>query len=56
MTLPRLRALDNYWHKFPPLHFLVAGFVGYKPKEIKVESKDDLGELMQIFGKGKVIG
>lgn len=28
MTLPRLNAMKSYWLKYPPLHIVVAGFVG----------------------------
>lgn len=32
MTLPRLKAMGLYWKKNPPLHLLVAGFMGVKPE------------------------
>jgi hypothetical protein len=31
MTFPRFKALVNYWKLHPPVHVLLAGFVGYKP-------------------------
>jgi hypothetical protein len=37
MTLPRFKALSEYWKLHPPVHILLAGFVGYKPS---VHSKD----------------
>jgi hypothetical protein len=33
MTLPRLAALTAYWRNNPPLHQLVAAYIGYKPTE-----------------------
>ena len=34
VDLPRLEQLTRYWRKFPPVHVLVAQYVGYKgPKE-----------------------
>lgn len=31
LTLPRLRALSRYWSQHPPVHLLVAAYLGYKP-------------------------
>lgn len=31
MTLPRLAALTEYWRSNPPLHQLIAAYIGYKP-------------------------
>jgi len=30
LTLPRIRALMNYWAKHPPTHVLVAAYLGFK--------------------------
>jgi hypothetical protein len=30
MTFQRIATLQEYWRSFPPVHILVAGFVGYK--------------------------
>lgn len=30
MTLLEVEELAAYWHKHPPVHLLVAGFVGYR--------------------------
>ena len=37
LTLPRLTALTKYWSEHPPVHLLLAGFVGFKPE--KAEEK-----------------
>jgi hypothetical protein len=62
MTFPRLETLSDYWQQHPPIHLLMASFVGHKPpnkpKKISKQKKEnDFDELMQIFGQvgGKVI-
>jgi hypothetical protein len=30
MTIPRLSAMTRYWNQNPPVHVLVAGYVGYE--------------------------
>jgi hypothetical protein len=32
MTIPRYRALTNYWRQFPPAHLLLRALVGFKPE------------------------
>jgi hypothetical protein len=50
MTLPRLYSLSSYWLKHPPTHLLVAGFFGYKAREIE-EGKEEasLDDLIGAF-------
>ena len=31
LTIPRLRALMRYWEQHPPVHLLVAAYLGFKP-------------------------
>ena len=31
--MPRLEAMKEYWQDNPPIHQLVAGYMGYKPEE-----------------------
>jgi hypothetical protein len=50
MTLPRLYDLSRYWKDHPPTHILVAGFLGYKPKEEMEESPDELVAAMGAAG------
>jgi hypothetical protein len=38
LTAPRLEALEKIWTRWPPVHKLLAAFVGYKAPE-PVESK-----------------
>jgi hypothetical protein len=43
MTLPRLMALNRYWDDHPPLHFLMAAWMRYKPKHSGRDSWVDRG-------------
>jgi hypothetical protein len=49
----------NYWDFYPPLRDIVAGFVGFKPKEEEEKSKpmtrDQFVALVQRTG-GKSLG
>ena len=47
LTLPRLKALRRYWRKHPPVHLLVAAYLGYKPRG--GEQPGDLGELYTMM-------
>lgn len=38
LTMPRLKALNRYWKKHPPVHLLVAAYLGY---EAPAESDDE---------------
>ncbi len=33
--------MHDYWHQHPPVHKLVAGFVGYKPSKIIQKNNQD---------------
>jgi hypothetical protein len=47
VDLPRLNAMNEYWAQFPPVHIMVAGYMGYKPKEKPEENNFD--ELFRNF-------
>ena len=49
MTLPRLSATNDYQKLHPPVHWLVAAQIGYKPDATPAEKKNNLDELMDIF-------
>lgn len=52
LTVPRLTALRKEWERNPPVHFLVASFVGYKkPAE---EEDQKLEDLFQLFPDGTI--
>ena len=52
VDLPRLESLNRYWDQFPPLHVMVASYLGLKPKP-KVKpgqsSGQDFEELFRMF-------
>ena len=50
MTLPQFADLCAYWVDHPPLHELVAGYLGYKRKA--TEPAADLGALLALAPGG----
>jgi hypothetical protein len=40
MTLPRLDSLSNYWSDHPPVHKMIAAYLGIKPKSSKPAQSD----------------
>lgn len=52
MTVPRLRALSEYWEHSPPVHVLVAAYMGVGKKD----KATDLGELMSMFPEAQGVG
>jgi hypothetical protein len=66
MTLPRVMAMNRYWGKHPPVHIMVASYLGFVPEkaastsashDAKDNSEQDLDEFMQQFsGAGGAIG
>ncbi len=38
LDLPRLQALNSYWDSHPPVHILVAAYMGIKPKQSSTTS------------------
>jgi hypothetical protein len=53
MTVPRLSAMTRYWNQNPPVHVLVAGYIGYEaPKTAEdgkppaAPSQDDIETLI----------
>lgn len=45
MTIPRLLSLKEYHEKWPPVHKLVAQYIGYKPPE-KRKAEEDAEEFI----------
>lgn len=39
VDLLRLETLNRYWDKFPPLHVMVAAYLGLKPQESKTTNE-----------------
>lgn len=52
--LPRLKAMNKYWENYPPIHIMIAGYLGIKPSEKAPELSNDehLIQLMQALGQG----
>jgi hypothetical protein len=43
--------LSGYWQEHPPLHILLAGYLGYKPGQRPQElSGEEIGQLSAWFG------
>ena len=58
--IPRLRAMNKYWKRYPPLHILVQAFMGELPDSkppIVVEDHDagqpDLLDTLQAFPQAR---
>jgi hypothetical protein len=52
LDIPRLLALGSYWRQNPPVHQLLAAFVGYKPPADDEDESINLTELAQFFRPG----
>ncbi len=50
MTLPQFYELCAYWTEHPPLHELVAGYLGYRRKPSQTPA--DLGALRALAPGG----
>jgi hypothetical protein len=48
VTFPQWEALQRHWEDFPPLHKVVARFVGIKPKGRKKKGKKQYGNLADL--------
>lgn len=60
MTLERLNAMELYWKENPPLHILVANYMGYeKPKNAKdkeKEAEENCAALFAALSSGRTDG
>lgn len=56
VTLPQVLALSKYWLDFPPVHKLVAGYIGYDPAKAKAAAKVKEGGEDQDAAFGAFIG
>ncbi|WP_148293732.1 hypothetical protein [Azospirillum sp. B4] len=53
-TLPRYHALWRYWRRHPPVHLMVAAYLGIKPDEPSPVDEIGLADLLAMFGDGKI--
>lgn len=51
MTLEEYRRFARYWERHPPLHLLVAAFLGVRPKS-DAPPAGDLGTLLAMAPGG----
>lgn len=53
MDLPRLEAMNTYWRNHPPLHLMVASFLGIKPepKSAAGGQPDDQPDLVALLAQ-----
>ena len=50
MTFERLESCDRYWKEHPPIHIIVADYMGYeKPKTVKDKSKEAEENCLALF-------
>lgn len=45
MTIPRLKGMQKYWEKNPPLHLMVAAYFGLGKSS---KPKGDLADLLSM--------
>lgn len=51
LTLPRYEALCRYWESHPPVHLMVAAYLGIKPKPrpLREGEEQDYSELFALM-------
>lgn len=54
LTWPRIEALYDEWADHPPVHEMVAVYLGYKPQSKKTKKYGDLAELIGMFPTGRI--
>jgi hypothetical protein len=52
MDIPTLVALNRYWEHSPPVHVLVARYLGIKPPEAPQPVENQAEALMQMIDQG----
>lgn len=45
IDLPRLAAMNRYWDKHPPVHIMVAAYLGYGDESVEHGSMDELAAM-----------
>jgi hypothetical protein len=53
LTIPRLKAFTRYWQKQPPVHVLVAAYMGYKASDQPTQTQSK--ELDAIAAEAPLI-
>ena len=50
MTFPQVGAFNRYWINSPPVHIMVADYLGYKKKATKPTKDADMGQFFTEAG------
>ena len=50
MTIPRLKDMTAYWARNPPLHLMVAAYLGVEDKSKSKNQEQDMNELVSMMG------
>lgn len=50
MDIPRLQAINSHWLDSPPVHVMLARFLGYEKKPPPQAESDPDDELAQLMG------
>lgn len=52
IDLPRMKHLGDYWAQHPPMHILMASYVGFKPQAMPSENDEqgDIAEALNALG------
>ncbi|MEC4589499.1 hypothetical protein VPG91_00725 [Nitrospirillum amazonense] len=53
-TLPRYQALWRYWRRNPPVHLMVAAYLGIKSGGPPPADETGLADLLAMFGEGNI--
>ncbi|MBS5743739.1 MAG: hypothetical protein KHW43_09625 [Neisseria sp.] len=54
LDLPRIGHLNDYWREHPPVHILVASYMGIKPSSSPGQSETDEAEAIGMLGGNKL--
>ena len=46
IDLPMLQSLTTYWGNHPPVHILVAGYLGYKKPDVTTPAKPSFDDFL----------
>ena len=50
LDMPRLAAMSEYWRSNPPVHVMVARYLGVKPAPERSSNPDqDMGQLLSML-------
>ncbi|QMT41238.1 hypothetical protein [Neisseria shayeganii] len=54
IDLPRIQHLSEYWRRHPPVHILVASYIGYRAPDPATLAAEE-AEAVQMFGGGETL-